>query len=196
MLSSPALNRNEKELALRNRRANRCPLGALVLVHTNRVRQRPSFPVWRLPQPRPPRASQGIMSFFQSREKQLNNASNLWVLLLLLSHCLLPVEYVWTIAATFSVVMNFPYVIEAFACGSFLRQEVATAASLIILSILGAALYPPLVIAAWFGHGAWDLAKHRGVGVAFFSWYTLPCAVFDSTYACLLVIFWNVAVKV
>lgn len=130
------------------------------------------------------------LSFFQERQKLLLTAASLYVLFLILSHWQLPSAHVWIIACVFSILMNFTYMIEAFAGRTFLRKEVVIASILIALSILGAAIYPPLVIAAIYGHGIWDIAKHRGAGVPFFSWYTLSCAAVDFTYASVLLAYW------
>ena len=130
------------------------------------------------------------MSFFETRQKTLGILAALYVLFLLLSHWQLSSAHVWIIAAVFSILMNFTYMIEAFSLQSFLRKEIVIAAILITLSFLGALLYPPLVIAAIFGHGVWDISKHRGAGVPFFSWYTLGCAAVDFTYSALLLIYY------
>lgn len=131
------------------------------------------------------------MSFLQSRQKQLGVIGNMYMLFVILLHSQIPTKHVWTLAAIFSIVMNFPYVIEALSVKNHLSQEVALATFLIVLSALGALLSPPLVITAVFGHGVWDFAKHRGAGVPFFAWYTLPCAAFDFSYGSLLFIFWK-----
>jgi len=115
-------------------------------------------------------------SFFRKHQKSLALAATLYLVLLLLSHWQLPPIHVWVIAAVFSVAMNFTYLAEAIAAKKFVSVELAVTSILIVLSVLGALVWPPFVIAAVFGHGVWDLAKHYGMGVPFFSWYTLSCA--------------------
>lgn len=103
--------------------------------------------------------------------------------MLLVSHWQLPVAHVWLIAALFSVLMNFTYLAEAISLKSFVRTESIVAITLIIASVLGALFAPPLVIAAIFGHGVWDLRKHFGGGVPFFYWYTCSCFLVDTAYS-------------
>jgi hypothetical protein len=61
---------------------------------------------------------------------------------------------------------------------------------LILLSIMGVLLHPAFVILAIFGHGSWDILKHRGAGIPFISWYTFGCAVVDFIYGGVLFVFW------
>jgi hypothetical protein len=129
-------------------------------------------------------------SFFQRRQTWLLGFSTLYVLGLILSHAAFPPLHVWVIAAVFSVLMNFTYIIEAKVAGHWLRLEVLIAASLIAASALGVFLHPLFVILAIFGHGMWDLAKHRGAGVPFVSWYTLGCFVIDILYGSVLLLYW------
>lgn len=129
-------------------------------------------------------------SFFQRRQMWLFGFSTLYVLGLILSHAALPPIHVWVIAAVFSALMNVTYIIEAKVAGHWLRLEVLIAASLIAASALGVFLHPWLVIAAIFGHGVWDLAKHRGAGVPFVSWYTLGCFGIDMIYGSVLLLYW------
>jgi hypothetical protein len=129
-------------------------------------------------------------AFFHSRQQLLFAFSSLYVLGLILSHATLPPVHVWIIAAFFSVAMNFTYMIEAAYVGRWLRFEVVIAATLITASILGVLIHPLFAIAAIFAHGLWDIAKHRGAGVPFVSWYTLGCFVVDVTYSTVLLIYW------
>ena len=129
-------------------------------------------------------------SFFARRQKPLMLAASLYVLALILSHATLPPVHVWIIAAVFSVAMNFTYLTEALAARQFVRLETCVMATLIAASILGVFVHPLFVIAAILGHGLWDLAKHLGAGVPFFSWYTLSCAAVDLTYFSVLLAYW------
>lgn len=125
-------------------------------------------------------------SFFQRRQKPLMIAASLYVVGLILSHSTLPSEHVWIIAAVFSVVMNFTYITEAYAQGRLFQTEATFAVILVSASVLGVLVHPIFVIGAVFGHGLWDLAKHLGAGILFFSWYTLSCAAIDFTYGTVL----------
>ena len=131
-----------------------------------------------------------IISFFQSRQKQLALAASLYVVLLIVFHWQLPSKHVWIIAAFFSIIMNFTYVTEAYYRREFINSETVVASILIIASILGVIISPAFVIVAIFGHGVWDLAKHNGAGIPFFSWYTLSCFMVDITYSTVLLIYW------
>ena len=113
----------------------------------------------------------------------------LWVAALLLSHWQLPEAWVWGVAAFFSAAMNLVYFPEARARGEFVRVETLVAVVLIAMSVLGALVSPWFVIAAVAAHGVWDFLKHLGVGVPFFSWYTLGCAAIDVIYASLLTLY-------
>ena len=130
------------------------------------------------------------LSYFQSRQKLLAILGALYVFFLLLSHWQLPKAHVWWIAGVFSIIMNFVYIKEARALRQFVRVEALIATLLIVLSCLGALWYPPLVIAAIFGHGCWDIAKHLGAGVPFLSWYTLSCFAVDTLYSGALLLYW------
>jgi hypothetical protein len=130
------------------------------------------------------------ISFFQSRQKLLAIIASLYVIFLLLSHWTLPAAHVWVIAAFFSISMNFTYVTEAYVRKEFLNTETIIACLLIILSIMGVIVSPIFVIIAIFGHGIWDVAKHLGMGVPFFSWYTLSCFLADMTYSITLLLYW------
>ena len=129
-------------------------------------------------------------SFFQKRQKQLALAATLYVVLLLLFHWQLPLTHVWLIAAFFSIIMNFVYIVEAKARGEFVSAEAIVASTLIVFSVLGVFVSPGFVIAAIFGHGIWDLAKHRGTGVPFFTWYTFGCFTVDTLYSTALAAYW------
>lgn len=130
------------------------------------------------------------VSFFQERQKQLALAASLYVVLLLLFHWQLPSAHVWAIAAIFSIVMNGVYIIEAKSTGTFVVHEAIVAAVLITMSLLGVILSPGFVIAAIFAHGLWDIAKHRGAGIPFFTWYTFGCFTVDVIYSAALAVYW------
>lgn len=130
------------------------------------------------------------LSFFRRRQKPLMMAATLYVAGLILSHATLPAAHVWIIAALFSILMNFTYITEAYAQGRLLQTEAGVMIALVIASILGATMHPAFVICAVFGHGLWDLAKHFGAGIPFFSWYTLSCAAVDMAYGSVLLVYW------
>ena len=129
-------------------------------------------------------------SFFLKRQKPLAIGATVYVLLLLISHWQLPPVHVWVIAAVFSVTMNFTYLSEALSLRSFAKTEAFVALVLIGASLLGLVFSPLLVIAAIFGHGCWDLAKHFGSGVPFFFWYTCSCFLVDTAYSFTLFLYW------
>ena len=129
-------------------------------------------------------------SFFSKREKALKLAATAYVVLLVLSHWQLPTAHVWLIAAFFSIAMNFTYLIEAVSIDKSARVEALVAAVLIMASVLGLLISPLIVIAAIFGHGCWDVAKHFGSGVPFFSWYCWPCFIVDTIYSGALLFYW------
>lgn len=116
-------------------------------------------------------------------------AAALYVLLLLVFHWQLPEIHVWVIASVFSIVMNFPYLIEALSLKANARTEVLVSSFLILLSVLGLFTTPLLIIGAIVGHGFWDLAKHFGKGVPFFFWYTCSCFLVDLVYGLLLLLY-------
>ena len=109
---------------------------------------------------------------------------------LIVSHSQLPQEHVWAIAAVFSIAMNFTYLIEAISLKSYVKLEALVAILLIMASLLGVFISPLFVISAIFAHGVWDINKHYGKGIAFFSWYTLGCALVDFTYSGALLWYW------
>ncbi len=115
--------------------------------------------------------------------------SALYVFALIISHASLPKAHVWIIAAIFSVIMNGVYISSAIQKRRYISTEFLVAITLITLSLLGPILSPAFVIAAIIGHGLWDVAKHYGAGIPFFSWYTWGCATVDFTYAVTLTIY-------
>lgn len=127
--------------------------------------------------------------FFHSRQGQLKTATALYAGLLVFSHWQLPDTYVWYIAAFFSIAMNFTYLLQAISMKQSVAAETLVATALTVLSLLGILVSPLLVIAAIFGHGCWDLAKHFGSGVPFYFWYTCSCFVFDCIYSAGLLIY-------
>ncbi len=129
-------------------------------------------------------------SFFQSRQKPLFLLASLYVLGLIVTHAAVPAMSVWAIAALFSILMNFTYITEAVSMRRWIGTESIVAAALIAGSLLGLVVHPLFVIAAIAGHGLWDLAKHHGAGVPFFSWYTLGCCAVDLTYSSVLFAYW------
>ncbi|SMX29953.1 hypothetical protein TRP8649_04093 [Pelagimonas phthalicica] len=124
------------------------------------------------------------------RQKEIGLIALAWTLLLTLSHGLVPPESVWIVAGLFSASMNLIYTRQAFAKGQDLRLETGIAVTLILCATIGAFLSPPMVIFSVLAHAAWDLAKHAGVGVAFFRWYTLGCATIDLIWGGLLWAYW------
>jgi len=125
-------------------------------------------------------------SGFFSGQRLLATLGALWVLGLTLSHWQLPEAWVWGVAALFSAAMNFVYFPAAMARGQYVRLETLVATVLVAMSLLGAIVSPWFLIAAVAAHGVWDVLKHMGVGVPFFSWYTLGCAAVDFVYSGLL----------
>ncbi len=123
------------------------------------------------------------------RQKLLGIAATAYVVMLTLSHWQLPSIHVWVIAAVFSLLMNFTYLVEALSLRSYVKTEALVAASLIALSILGLLVSPLILIAAIFGHGVWDLLKHFGRGVPFFYWYTCSCFLVDVAYGSSLLVY-------
>ncbi len=129
-------------------------------------------------------------SFFEKRQKPLIIAACLYIIFLIASHSTLPPIHVWIIATIFSIIMNVVYIIEAYWQRRFIGLELLVAATLILGSVLGVLISPGFVIAAILGHGLWDLAKHFGAGIPFFSWYTLGCFSVDLVYGLLLLTYW------
>ncbi len=105
----------------------------------------------------------------------------------MVAHAKLPDRYIWEIAVFFSVAMNFTYPLAALKTGNAQRLEVMFALFLIVLSFAGLVISPYCVISAIFLHGAWDLSKHRGLGVPFFTWYVLGCVTVDWFYVAALI---------
>lgn len=130
------------------------------------------------------------IAFFERHQKILGVLSAAYVLFLLLAHQRLGQPHVWVIACFFSILMNFTYVFEAYAQRAYLRAEACLAGGLICLSVMGVLINPLFVILAIFGHGVWDISKHRGAGIPFVSWYTLGCSAIDFTYGTVLSLYW------
>ena len=118
-------------------------------------------------------------------------AAILYVVALIVSHSTLPPMHVWVIAAAFSIVMNFTYITEAYSQARLIRPELVVLLTLIATSLLGVIVHPLFVIFAIVGHGSWDIAKHFGAGIPFFSWYTLSCFAVDITYGTVLLAYWS-----
>ncbi|MEX3014968.1 hypothetical protein [Gymnodinialimonas hymeniacidonis] len=130
------------------------------------------------------------LSFFRHRQKLLLLLGSAYVAALIVTHAALPPVHVWAIACVFSVLMNFVYIVEARAQGRMIATETIVMVMLITASLLGLLIHPLFVIAAIFAHGLWDLAKHYGHGVPFFSWYTWGCCAVDLIYGTALLLYW------
>ncbi len=131
-----------------------------------------------------------VYSFFTRWQKHLRLGVSLYVVLLALSHSTLPSIHIWLIAAFFSIAMNCVYVTEAYWRGQYFGIELSVACVLIVMSVLGVVLSPVYVIAAIIAHGLWDVAKHFGAGVPFFSWYIFGCFFVDVIYGAALAVYW------
>lgn len=129
-------------------------------------------------------------SLFSQRFIELKALSALYVIALILSHAIFPIEYVWGIAVFFSITMNFTYPWAAYVRSQSFNFETYIALGLITLSIAGVLISPLCVIAAIFLHGCWDVAKHKGAGVPFLKWYTLGCVSVDWVYSIALLVFY------
>ena len=129
-------------------------------------------------------------SFFKTRQKMLGIAATAYVVLLIFSHWQLPSMHVWLIAAFFSVLMNFTYLVEAVSLKNYAKTEALVAIFLIFASILGLILSPLFLIFAILGHGIWDLLKHFGRGVPFYLWYTCSCFLVDTVYSSTLLFYY------
>ena len=66
-------------------------------------------------------------SFFKSRQKLLGIAVTAYVVMLIMTHWQLPSIHVWVIAAVFSVLMNFTYLIEAVSLRTSAKTEALVA---------------------------------------------------------------------
>jgi len=130
-----------------------------------------------------------VASFFSKRRIPLAIAATLYVVLLLISHWQLPKQHVWAIAAFFSIAMNFTYLTEALSVRRSIKPELIVCVGLIAMTLLGLFTSPLLIIAAIFGHGCWDLAKHNGCGIPFFNWYVVPCFIVDTAYSLALLLY-------
>ena len=121
--------------------------------------------------------------FLSSRVLWLKLASALYVLAIPGLHLSLPVAWVWPIAWALLLAMLFTYPLAAVQARRFVGTETGVSLGLITLGTLGLFLSPVLLVAAIFGHGLWDLAKHRGHGIPFFGWYVSGCVIVDWLYA-------------
>ena len=131
-----------------------------------------------------------MSAFFAMPQKPLAIGATLYLVLLLVSHWQINSAYVWGIAAFFSIAMNFTYLTEAITSRNYVTTEAIVSFVLIVFSLLGLLLSPLFVIAAIFGHGCWDLAKHFGRGVPFYFWYTCSCFLVDTAYSTTLLLYW------
>ena len=119
----------------------------------------------------------------------LKAASTLYVIGIVISHFALPHAYIWGIATFFLIAMLFTYPAAAWRSGSHFLLELRVSIFLALLGLLGLLTTPWLIIAGIFGHGVWDLLKHRGHGTPFFGWYVSGCVVVDWCYAAALTFF-------
>ena len=119
-------------------------------------------------------------------------AATLYVIGILVSHFAMPHAWTWGIATFFLIAMLFTYPAAAWRAGDHLSLEMRVSFALAALGILGFLLTPLLIVAGIFGHGVWDLMKHRGHGTPFFGWYVNGCVVVDWSYAAALMIFYMV----
>ena len=126
-------------------------------------------------------------ALFSRQYLPFKSAAMAYVPALIACHLLWP-EHPFVVAAAFSVLMNLPYPAAARCAHHHTHSKIETgiAIALSAASVLGALVAPPLLIAAIFAHGLWDIAKLRGAGTPFFNWYTLSCAGVDFTYATFL----------
>lgn len=123
---------------------------------------------------------------FSSRFLWLKGLAILYTIALSVAHIGLPNSMIWNVAVFFSVAMNFTYPWAALQLRYFQGTELGISLFLIALSLLSLLYSPVYVIIAIFLHGAWDISKHKGAGVPFFSWYTLGCVTIDWIYAATL----------
>lgn len=119
----------------------------------------------------------------------LKAASTLYVLGIVIGHVALPHEWVWRIATFFLVAMLFTYPLAAWRSGAHVQLELGVSLGLALLGAVGLWLSPWLIIAGIFGHGVWDLFKHKGHGTPFFGWYVSGCVVIDWCYASALTLY-------
>jgi hypothetical protein len=137
------------------------------------------------------------VSAFEDMKEPLLSHRFLWikalsaayVLGIPLAHGLLPSVLVWEVALFFLIAMLFTYPLAAFSTGHAQRVELFVSLGLAALGVLGYLTHPLLIILAIFGHGVWDLAKHKGCGVPFFGWYVKGCVLVDFSYAAVLLLF-------
>ncbi|WP_375265936.1 hypothetical protein [Planktotalea sp.] len=116
-------------------------------------------------------------------------AATLYVVGISISHFVLPHSYIWSIALFFLIAMLFTYPAAALRSGSHFTLEARVAALLALIGCVGFVTSPWLIIVGIFGHGVWDLMKHRGHGTPFFGWYVSGCVVVDWCYAAALTFF-------
>jgi len=114
----------------------------------------------------------------------------LYVVGIVISHFALPYSYVWSIATFFLIAMLFTYPAAAWHRGTYFSLETRVSIGLACLGLAGLFTTPWLIIAGIFGHGVWDLMKHRGHGAPFFGWYVNGCVIVDWSYAAALTIFY------
>lgn len=119
----------------------------------------------------------------------LKLASALYVVAIPISHFTLPHDWIWHIAAFFLFAMLLTYPWAAMMQRQAVGLEFLVSLGLALLGVIGLFVSPWLIIAGIFGHGIWDLAKHRGHGCRFFGWYVSGCVVIDWTYAMALVFY-------
>lgn len=120
----------------------------------------------------------------------MKGASTLYVIGIPISHFALPHDWTWSIAAFFLLAMLFTYPAAALRSGALFSLELRVSIGLALMGVLGLFLTPWLIIAGIFGHGVWDLMKHRGHGTPFFGWYINGCVLVDWSYSAALTIFY------
>ena len=125
-------------------------------------------------------------SLWSRRFLWLKLVATVYVLAIPMSHYALPHAWVWQIAFGFLIAMLFTYPIAALIQKRAIQLELSVSLGLAVLGSIGLLTTPWLLIMAIFGHGLWDLLKHRGHGCGFFCWYVTGCVAFDCTYAAAL----------
>lgn len=128
-------------------------------------------------------------SLLSKRFMALKAAATFYVLCIPGSHFALPYTWIWGIAVFFLIAMLFTYPAAAWRSGTHFSLELWISLCLALVGFMGLITTPWLIIAGIFGHGVWDLMKHRGHGTPFFGWYISGCVAVDWCYAAALTIF-------
>ncbi|MEL6747833.1 MAG: hypothetical protein AAFO79_08490 [Pseudomonadota bacterium] len=122
---------------------------------------------------------------FSVRETELKLAFSAYVIALVAAHAVAPGSLTWVIAFFSLAAMLFTYPLAALRQRTF-TLECGISLGLLSMGLAGLVISPLAIIAAIALHGAWDIAKHRGAGEPFFSWYCIGCAAVDFAYAAAL----------